>query len=56
MGAKTSKNFITTNAVNNIMTVPKKPAANYVDTATGARQELEVENTSRSLIIYYEIH
>ena len=43
MGAKTSKNFITTNAVSNIMSVPKKPPANYVDTATGARQELEVD-------------
>ena len=46
MGAKTTKNFITTNAVNNIMSVPKKPPANYVDTATGARQELEVDDMS----------
>jgi len=35
MGMKTTKNFITTNAVENIMAVPKKPAANLADTRHG---------------------
>lgn len=41
MGAKSTRDFIKTNAVNNIMTVPKKPAAKYVDSATGATHSLE---------------
>lgn len=41
MGAKSSKNFITTNAVTNVMSVPRKPAPKYVDTAGGSRHELE---------------
>ena len=32
MGVKSNKNFITTNAVENIMSVPKKPAARFADT------------------------
>ncbi|XP_077978411.1 enkurin-like [Glandiceps talaboti] len=35
MGIKSTKNFITTNAVENIMSVPKKPAANFADTKKG---------------------
>ena len=41
MGLKSNKNFITTNAVDNIMSVPKKPAANFVDTRGGKVNELE---------------
>ncbi|XP_066919353.1 enkurin-like [Clytia hemisphaerica] len=41
MGIKSDKNFISTNAVDNIMSVPKKPAANYVDTRTGTVNALE---------------
>ncbi|XP_038044913.1 enkurin-like [Patiria miniata] len=41
MGLKSNKNFITTNAVENIMSVPKKPAANFVDTAKGSTHPLE---------------
>ena len=41
MGIKTTKNFITTNAVENIMAVPKKPAANTVDTRHGDTFPLE---------------
>ena len=35
MGLKTTKNFITQNAVENIMSVPKKPEKKYVDTRKG---------------------
>ena len=42
MGSKTTKNFITTNAVNNIMSVPRKPAPKYVDTVMGTRCDMEV--------------
>lgn len=41
MGSKSNKNYITTNAVNNIMAVPRKPAAKYVDTVSGDRFDLE---------------
>jgi len=41
MGLKSNKNFITTNAVENIMSVPKRPAANFVDTAKGSTHPLE---------------
>jgi len=41
MGIKTTKNFITTNAVENIMAVPKKPATNTVDTRHGDTFPLE---------------
>jgi len=41
MGIKSEKNFISTNAIDNIMSVPKKPAANYVDTRNGTVNSLE---------------
>ena len=41
MGLKTTKNFITQNAVENIMSVPKKPQKNFVDTRSGDKQPLE---------------
>jgi len=41
MGVKSNKNFITTNAVENIMSVPKKPAAKFADTRDGAIHDLE---------------
>jgi len=41
MGIKSNKNFITTNAVENIMSVPKKPAAKFADTKHGATHPLE---------------
>ena len=40
MGLKTTKNFITTNAVENITAVPKKPAKKFVDTKNGDTQNL----------------
>lgn len=40
MGLKTTKNFITQNAVENIMSVPTKPAKNYVDSRGGDKQPL----------------
>lgn len=41
MGLKTTKNFITTNAVQNITSVPKKPEKIYVDTKKGDKNLLE---------------
>ena len=41
MGIQSTKNFITTNAVENIMAVPKKPAANMADTRHGDSFPLE---------------
>ena len=41
MGIKSNKNFINTNAVENIMSVPKKPAANFADSKHGATHPLE---------------
>lgn len=41
MGLKTSKNFITNNAVQNITSVPKVPAKIYVDTRKGDKNLLE---------------
>jgi len=41
MGIKSTKNFITTNAVENIMSVPKKPASNFADTKKGDTFPLE---------------
>ena len=41
MGIKSNKNFINTNAVENIMSVPKKPAANFADTRVGSTHPLE---------------
>ncbi|KAK7109176.1 enkurin-like [Littorina saxatilis] len=40
MGLKTNKNFITTNAVENITSVPKKPAKKFVDTKNGDAHNL----------------
>lgn len=41
MGLKTTKNFITTNAVQNITSVPKKPEKVFVDTKKGDKNMLE---------------
>nr|XP_015207455.1 PREDICTED: enkurin isoform X1 [Lepisosteus oculatus] len=41
MGIQTKKNFITANAIENIMAVPKKPQPTYVDTRRGDKQPLE---------------
>ena len=40
MGLRTTKNFITENAVHNILAVPKKPEKTYVDTRNGAKHSL----------------
>lgn len=40
MGLKTNKNFITTNAVNNITSVPRKPEKKFVDTRRGDTHNL----------------
>ena len=45
MGLKSNKNFINTNAVENIMSVAKKPQPKYVDTPGGTTNNLEVINT-----------
>ena len=42
MGLKSNKNFIHTNAVENIMSVAKKPQPKYVDTPGGTTNNLEV--------------
>lgn len=39
-GIRTTKNFITQNAVENIMSVPKQPQKKYVDTKKGDTQNL----------------
>ncbi|MGH0142873.1 UNVERIFIED_CONTAM: hypothetical protein FKN15_026728 [Acipenser sinensis] len=41
MGIQTKKNFIKTNATETIMSVPKKPQPNYVDTRRGDKQLLD---------------
>ena len=41
MGLKTTKNFITQNAVENIMSVTKKPEKNYADTRIGDKHPLD---------------
>lgn len=41
MGLKTSKNFITNNAVQNITSVPRMPQKVYVDTRGGHKNLLE---------------
>ncbi|XP_013392035.1 enkurin-like [Lingula anatina] len=41
MGLRTTKNFITNNAVGNIMSVPKKPDKNFVDTRGGDKWPLD---------------
>ena len=45
MGLKSNKNFINTNAVENIMSVAKKPQPKYVDTPGGTTNNLDVMNT-----------
>ncbi|KAK3749921.1 hypothetical protein QZH41_017374 [Actinostola sp. cb2023] len=40
MGIRSNKNFITTNAVENIMSVPKKPEKKFADTRIGATHPL----------------
>merc|ERR1739841_68815 len=40
-GVKSNKNFINSNAVENIMSVPKQPACNYVDSKDGTIHNLE---------------
>jgi hypothetical protein len=40
MGLRTNKNFITENAVQNIMSVPKKPEKAYIDTRNGDKHSL----------------
>ena len=42
MGLKSNKNFLHTNAVENIMSVAKKPQPKYVDTPGGTTNALEV--------------
>ena len=44
MGVKTERNFITTNAVSNIMSVPRNPPLKYVDTSKGAQHLVEVKH------------
>jgi len=41
MGLRSTKNFITTNAVENIMSVPKKPGKKFADTRGGATHDLD---------------
>lgn len=41
LGIKTNKNFISQNAVDTIMAVPKKPEKNFVDTRKGDKFKLE---------------
>lgn len=41
MAKKTTKNFVTTNAVENITTIPRKPIPKYIDTPHGTAYKLE---------------
>ncbi|KAM6953221.1 enkurin [Aplochiton taeniatus] len=41
MGIHTKKNFVKTNAIENIMSVPRKPQAIYTDTKSGDKHSLE---------------
>ena len=41
LAGKSTKNFITTNAIANITAVSKKPVPRYVDAPTGATHNLE---------------
>lgn len=50
MGLKTTKNFITQNAVSNIMSVPKKPEKNYCDTRIGDKHPLEPSGLDQQFI------
>ena len=40
MGKKTTRNFLTTNAIENITAIPKKPMQKYVDSPQGASHKL----------------
>jgi len=50
MGLKTTKNFITQNAVENIMSVPKKAEKNYVDARSGDKHSLETSGLEPKFI------
>lgn len=41
LAKKSTKNFVTTNALTNITAVPKKPTPKYVDCPTGKSHDLE---------------
>jgi len=41
-GAKSTRNFVSTNAMKNVLTVPKEPCPRYVDRPTGSAFDLEV--------------
>ena len=41
MAKKTSRNFVTTNAIENIRAIPKKPVPKYVDSPWGTAHNLE---------------
>ena len=41
MGKKTNKDFVKTNAIENITTIPKKPVPKYVDSPQGKTYALE---------------
>jgi len=50
MGLKTTKNFITQNAVENIMSVAKKPEKSYADTRIGDKHPLEPSGLDQKFI------
>ena len=50
MGLKTTKNFITQNAVEAIMSVPAKPEKNFVDTKKGDKQYLDTSGMEPKFI------
>lgn len=41
LGVKTTKNFVSQNAIDAIMAVPRKPERNYVDARTGDKFPLD---------------
>ena len=41
MAKKTTRNFLTTNAIESITAIPKKPIPKYVDSPQGASHKLE---------------
>ena len=52
MGLKSNKNFIHTNAVENIMSVAKKPQPKYVDTPGGTTNNLDVSSFVIGEVLY----
>ena len=42
LGAKSTRDFVSTNATKNVLTVPKEPCPRYVDRPTGSAFDLEV--------------